>query len=115
MSLVSERLKDIWGLSPGAEGTLGSCVFVGVLFGSILGGYVADSYGRRPCLLFFTSVLALAGLGSAVAPTFVWLVVIRTIAGVGLGGSMPGVTTLVAEVAPGALAPLSSSLSVLIY
>jgi MFS family permease len=101
MSLVSTRLKSVWELSPGAEGTLGSCVFVGVLIGSVLGGYGADGYGRRPTILMCTSLLALAGLGSAVAPTFPWLVAIRALAGVGLGGTLPCISTLTAEVTPG--------------
>ena len=63
-------------------------------------GVVADSYGRRPTILLFTSILAIAGLGSAVAPTFAWLIVIRTVAGVGLGGTIPGTNTLMAEVTP---------------
>jgi putative MFS transporter len=54
MSLVNTRLKDVWGLSASAEGTLGSCVFVGVLVGSIASGIAADTYGRKPTIIFFT-------------------------------------------------------------
>ena len=36
MSLVNTRLKDVWKLSASAEGTLGSCVFGGVLIGSVI-------------------------------------------------------------------------------
>jgi len=72
--------------------------FLSSLFSS---GVVADTYGRRPTILLFTSILALAGLGSAVAPTFAWLILIRTVAGVGLGGTIPSTNTLMAEVTPG--------------
>ena len=100
MSLVNLRLKSLWHLSPAAEGTLGSCVFAGVLIGSVLSGAAADIYGRRRALLVFLTILAVAGLLSAVAPTFPWLIAIRTIAGIGLGGTIPTTNCLISEVVP---------------
>ena len=100
MSLVSLRLKILWKLSPAAEGTLGSCVFAGVLVGSVCSGSMADKLGRRFTVLVFMSILAVAGLASAVAPSFLWLVCIRTVAGIGLGGTIPTTSTLISEIVP---------------
>ena len=100
MSLVSLRLKILWNLSPAAEGTLGSCVFAGVLIGSVCSGSMADKLGRRFTVLVFMSILAVAGLASAIAPSFLWLVFIRTVAGIGLGGTIPTTSTLISEIVP---------------
>ena len=100
MSIVNLRLKKIWNLTPSAEGTLGSCVFAGVMVGSLISGAMNDTIGRRYTLIIFLSVLALSGLGSALAPSLVWLVAIRTVAGIGLGGVIPSVTTIISEVIP---------------
>lgn len=65
---------------------LTSAVFVGLMIGSIVWGVVADSYGRRMGF-FATSVFCLVfGLGSAFAPSFYWLVVMRFGVGIGVGG-----------------------------
>jgi MFS family permease len=100
MSLISLRLKTLWNLSPAAEGTLGSCVFAGVLVGSVISGAFSDKYGRRRAIIIFMSILAFAGLGSAVAPSFASLIILRTLAGVGLGGTIPTTNCLISEVVP---------------
>jgi MFS family permease len=100
MSLISLRLKDVWKLTPIQEGTLGSCVFAGVLFGSIFAGGLADKYGRRTTLISFQLILAICGLLSSIAPAFTYLIIIRTLAGFGLGGIIPTISCVVSECVP---------------
>ena len=57
--------------------------------GSILAGGLSDKFGRKPTILAFTAVLAAGGFLSALAPSLPVLIVIRTVAGIGLGGTLP--------------------------
>ena len=100
MSFVDVHLKRIWGLTPAMEGMLGACVFAGILVGSLVSGIFADAVGRRPTILAFFSLVLVAGLASAMSPSFAWLLLLRSLTGIGVGGSMPTCSTLIAEVFP---------------
>jgi putative MFS transporter len=81
-------------------GLVASAGFVGMFLGAAISGRLADRYGRR---LIFQATLILFSIGavlSALAPTFETLLVARVIAGLGLGGELPVVATLVSEFSP---------------
>ena len=71
-----------------------------MLFGGLLCGHLSDHIGRKPCLQYSLAVNAVAGLASAAAPDINWLIVFRVIGGIGIGGSVPSVFTLGAEILP---------------
>ena len=75
---------------------LSAAVFAGMLLGGTVFGFAADatSVGRRPCLLAATALNCAFGIIAAAAPSFGALVAARTIAGVGVGGSVPVVFAL---------------------
>jgi MFS family permease len=81
-------------------GLLASAVFLGMLVGGLLVGTLGDFMGRRPMLLVGLVFNSVAGLLSAVT-TNVWqLSFIRTLAGLGIGATVPPLFTLVTELAP---------------
>lgn len=79
---------------------LSSAVFIGMLFGGIASGYLSDIIGRKPCLMMSLGLNSLAGLASAITPSISWLIVCRIFAGLGIGGSVPVVFSLGAELFP---------------
>lgn len=79
---------------------LTASVFIGMLFGGLLCGYMSDRIGRRPTLLTCLIVNTVFGLLSALAPNIEWLILFRIIAGLGIGGSVPAVFSLGAELFP---------------
>lgn len=79
---------------------LSSAVFIGMLIGGVVCGYMSDYIGRRPCLLVSLGVNTIAGFISAVSPTISGLIVCRVIGGLGIGGSVPVVFSLGAEIFP---------------
>jgi putative MFS transporter len=87
-------------LAPTQVGLVASAGFVGMFLGAAISGRLADRYGRR---VVFQATLVLFSIGavlSAVAPTFETLLAARIVAGLGLGGELPVVATLVSEFSP---------------
>lgn len=79
---------------------LSAAVFIGMLAGGLLCGIMADRVGRKPCLQFSLFLNTIAGAASAVAPNITWLIIFRVVGGIGIGGSVPSVFTLGAEIFP---------------
>jgi len=97
--LVAPITKE-FALAPAQVGLVASAGFVGMFLGAAISGRLADRYGRR---LIFQATLVLFSIGavlSALAPTFETLLAARVVAGLGLGGELPVVATLVSEFSP---------------
>ncbi|MBQ5941911.1 MFS transporter [Massilia sp. AB1] len=78
----------------------GTWFFVGMLAGAFGFGRLADRIGRRPVLMAAVVVDACFGVASAFAPDFGWLLVLRFLTGVGVGGTLPVDYTMMAEFLP---------------
>ena len=74
--------------------------FVGMFLGAAVSGRLADRYGRRTVFQATLVLFSLGSLLSALAPTFELLLAARVVAGLGLGGELPVVATLVSELSP---------------
>lgn len=78
----------------------GTVFFIGMLIGAFLFGRLADRIGRRPVLLAAVVLDACFGVASAFAPDFTWLLVLRFLTGIGVGGTLPVDYTMMAEFLP---------------
>lgn len=100
LSFVMAALILAWKLSPVTIGLVGSINLVGMAIGAAFAGTLADRFGRRRVFLVTLLVYSLA-TGIAGLATVVWfLVLMRFVAGIGLGGELPVTTTLVTEFLP---------------
>ncbi|KAK6118484.1 hypothetical protein DH2020_047751 [Rehmannia glutinosa] len=102
ISIQSATLSGIswYNLSSVEVGLITSGSLYGALIGSILAFNVADFLGRRRELIL-SSVMYLAGaLVTALAPTFVVMVIGRFIYGIGIGLAMHAAPMYIAETAP---------------
>ncbi len=81
-------------------GFVASAGFVGMFFGAAVSGRLADRYGRRTVFQATLVLFSLGSLLSAIAPSFETLLLARVIGGLGLGGELPVVSTLVSELSP---------------
>ncbi|MFT4255223.1 MAG: MFS transporter [Caulobacter sp.] len=89
-----------WGVSRAAFAPIFAIGFLGMSLGTALGGVLGDRAGRRTALIAAVALFGVSTLASAFAPDLVWLGVLRTISGFGLGAAMPNATTLIAEFSP---------------
>lgn len=78
----------------------GTVFFVGMLVGAFVFGRLADRIGRRPVLMAAVVLDACFGVASAFAPDFTWLLVLRFLTGIGVGGTLPVDYTMMAEFLP---------------
>lgn len=100
LSFISPSLRCVFHpLSSSALALLTFSVGLGMLLGNLLWGFISDHYGRRPSFISSSSVTALFGILSALAPTYAALLLCRFCVGVGVGGAIIAVT-LLTETAP---------------
>jgi putative MFS transporter len=78
----------------------GTVFFIGMLAGAFVFGRLADRIGRRPVLMATVLIDACFGVASAFAPDFTWLLVLRFLTGIGVGGTLPVDYTMMAEFLP---------------
>lgn len=101
ISSAGPHLQRIMHLTPDQVGWFFSASLIGLAFGAIAGGWLADRYGRKPILAGSVAFLGIFTLATAFATNFESLLTIRILAGVGLGGAIPTLIALVAEVSGG--------------
>ena len=86
-----------WGIPRDALGVVLSAELVGMGFGSVLLGGVADRVGRKPAMLFCLVVMAggmyMAHAASGVSELTIW----RFITGLGIGGMLAATNAVTAE------------------
>ena len=96
-------VKTDFSLSPFLEEVVVSSVLLGSLIGAAAGGVLADRLGRRRLLVITAVVFGLGGIGAALAPGTVWLVVARVVAGMAIGVASFVAPLYISEIAPVAI------------
>jgi len=66
----------------------------------MVAGPISDKYGRRTVLRWAAVLYAISAIGSAFAPTFLFLVIARMIGGFGVGASLILAPMYIAEISP---------------
>jgi MFS transporter, AAHS family, 4-hydroxybenzoate transporter len=89
-----------WGLSPALLGPVFAAGNFGVLIGALFCSMLADRIGRRPVLIGGTLFFAAMTLLTTRATNVSELLVLRLIAGIGMGTIIPNASALVAEYSP---------------
>lgn len=89
ISLLRGSLKREFELDDIGFSVLGSTVFVGLLGGNLIGGYLADRFGRRITMISVALVFCIFGIISALAPNLWVFAVARFFTGLGVGSMVP--------------------------
>jgi putative MFS transporter len=93
-------LKPQWQLGPFQTGLLGAAALAGAFLGSLLGGPLADRYGRKAIYLLDIATFLIAALASGFAWDLASLVAMRFILGIGVGADYPLSATYLVEFLP---------------
>jgi benzoate transport len=88
-----------WSLSATQLGLVFSAGLAGMVLGSMLIAPLADNLGRRPVVLLCLLIMTLGMAASAWAQDLTQLLVLRVFTGLGMGGVLAGINTVVAEYA----------------
>ena len=101
MSFAAPSLLKAWHLQRAALAPVLSASLAGILFGAPLLGWLGDRIGRKACILISSLLYGLLSLCLLLAHDLNTLVVLRFLAGLGMGGVVPNAIALAAELAPG--------------
>lgn len=97
ISFAAPGMMAEWKLAPDALGWVLSMELIGMGFGSLMFGNLADRFGRRLTILVCLVIMS-AGMGGAiVASDVLQLSVVRLLTGLGIGGMMSSLAAIVSE------------------
>jgi MFS transporter, PHS family, inorganic phosphate transporter len=99
IGVVMALLKPLWHVGKLEESLVESTALLASAFGALLFGRVADMLGRKRIYGVEVLVLAAGAIGCAFSPNISWLIGLRFILGVGIGGDYPVSATIMAEYA----------------
>lgn len=97
---VAPAIIQDWKIPGAALGPVFGAAPLGILVGSLAFSMLADKLGRRPVLIALTVLFAALTLLTGRANSIPELLIIRFIAGMGLGGIQPNGMALVGEYSP---------------
>lgn len=101
VSYAGPSLVKEWGITNmAALGTAFSAGLFGILFGSLLFGWMGDRYGRNKAIVGSLLVMGLFSLATMAVGSLSQLIAMRFLTGLGLGGLLPNPIALNAEFAP---------------
>ena len=82
------------------EGSVGAALYLGMLCGSLVAGWMAQRYGRKVAIGFGEAWVLLVSLAFGFVPGADWVVAWRAMLGVGVGVCAMGKPLYLAECAP---------------
>ncbi|QKR00890.1 MFS transporter [Metallosphaera tengchongensis] len=105
--LIISAILDVFSANklPGFElnafttGLLASSALITAILGQLIFGVLADVLGRKAIYGVEATILSLGALLSAFSPNILWLIVFRSIMGLGIGGDYPISATIMSEYA----------------
>jgi len=97
IAFTAPSIAAEWGLSATVLGLLLSSGPLGMAIGSLVLGPLADRHGRRNLILICLVVITAGMLLSGFSQNASQLTAMRVLTGLGIGGILPGLNTIVAE------------------
>jgi MFS family permease len=100
LSLALPVIRHDLGLSVTQAGLLATSTLLGIGVSSVTGGYLADNFGRKKALIGSLVVFGGFTAALAVVPNFAVFLILRFLAGIGLGAVWSVVSAYVVETWP---------------
>jgi len=102
-----------WGLTRAAFAPVVAAGLVGMAIGAATAGLMADRFGRRRAVIVSVVVFSVATAAISMAPDTTTIMLLRFIAGLGIGGAVPTASTLTAEFSPARFRTLAITITIL--
>jgi len=100
IGFVIPAMSEDWRIEPASFGLALALSTGAMVVGSLVFGSLADRYGRRRIIIVCTVVFSVFTLATAFVTSMGALIVLRVIAGLGLGGVTPNLVAMVSEYSP---------------
>jgi len=100
LAYVAPRMAPDIGMAPSSLGLLVSLGLAGMVVSGLLGGIVADRFGRRPVILGSLLLFSLATVAKGGITAFAAMPPLQLLAGLGLGSAYVNALALTGEYAP---------------
>ena len=97
MSFAAAPVAADWQLDPASLGLLLSAGLIGMAFGSVLLGSLADALGRKRLVNVCLVIVTIGMMASALSQSQLQLLALRFVTGIGIGGMLATITALVSE------------------
>jgi AAHS family 4-hydroxybenzoate transporter-like MFS transporter len=97
IAFTGPSIIQFFGLGAGSLAPILTAGIVGMVLGAMTLGLMGDKFGRRPTIIGSVTLFGVAYLATAFAQTTEQILVLRFIAGLGMGGATPVVLSLAAE------------------
>jgi MFS transporter, AAHS family, 3-hydroxyphenylpropionic acid transporter len=95
--IAGPGIKVEFGFGPAQMGWIFSAGMFGLVLGAVIGGRLADIYGRKPVLIASIAAYGLFSVATAHGWNLQSLLLFRILTGLGLGGAVPNLIALAAE------------------
>jgi len=99
IGVASTLITLDWNLGTGQLALLNATMLGAAFLGALVFGRIADLIGRKRVYWLVAAIMAVAAVGSALAPTFWVLIAFRFMLGFGVGGDYPVSAVLMSEYA----------------
>jgi putative MFS transporter len=100
INIMLTTLEKEWNLSKNQVSFLGSAIFIGVFFPSLIAGYVNNRFGRKLPSIIGCIIISISSILTCFTNSFFKMFIIKVIIGIGIGIMIPGLTSLMTECIP---------------
>ncbi|MGB8060643.1 MAG: sugar porter family MFS transporter [Candidatus Sulfotelmatobacter sp.] len=100
ISGAEKTIQTLWGLSPTVHGIAMASALYGTIAGALIGGWLADRFGRKATLLWIGVLYFAGAVGSGLASGVSTFILARVVGGLGIGISTVVAPMYISEIAP---------------